>query len=187
MQVAGEKISLWTVRDANEICFPDPLCTDPEYVQFECLSHQIAYRWIAQKLGQKVQNLGGLDYPVWAWKTPPELNGKWGDPGQSMCLVEFTMPEDKVLLCDYQSWHIVLMNKYVASTDSDYLCFQKKLQLSNAADEWPYPKPFHSIVVESWSRIFNVSDRCEDESDVQAVLWSIPGNAVKKIQYFKSS
>ena len=70
----------------------------------------------------------GVVYPVWAWykqngkrKKPDLRSERWGyGPGdEDYTCIEFEIPEDHVLLSDFDSWHTILNNGLFSDSEEE--------------------------------------------------------------------
>ena len=88
---------------------------EPEFVE--------NYEWL---ISQMIKRIGPP--PVWAWykqngkRKKPDLRGeRWGyGPGdEDYICIEFEIPEDQVLLSDFDSWHIILNNGLFSDSEEE--------------------------------------------------------------------
>lgn len=92
----------------------------------------------------------------------------------------FECDADRVLLSDFDFWHCVLNESYLACDERDFETFY------SAAE----PDPVR--VRESWDRIFDLSfgdpAYCGpvDERSIQATLWQIRREQVRSVQWFRA-
>lgn len=146
--------------------------------------HRAAFRWM---IGQMERRLGkppsGSRYPVWAWKawdgerSPcPDLRYRAHLPkGTRGARIKIDVPDERVLLSDFDRWHIVLANQYLADDHHDD-------EAAVRADR--------QIIEASWERIFEL-DRGDpayfgapSERSIQATLWSIKLEDVLALTWF---
>lgn len=147
-----------------------------------------AYQWMRDQMRFRIGRAPlGISYPLWAWKVwkpdrlRPDLRAtghlKSGTPG---ALLEFTCPADQVLLSDFDSWHCVLNETYLAPDEHEFETFY------SAAESDP------AKVRESWNRIFDLNFGDPefwgpvDERRVQATLWQIKREQVRSVQWFRA-
>ena len=151
-----------------------------------------AYAWMARKLAEKVPPPDDVIHPVWAWyrasglrKHRPDLRQRWGETGQETALVEFTLPEEAVLLSDYDTWHFPLNGWFLGRTEAEQAAFDR---------EEPHLDPLarKARVEASWDAVL---DGCaldedfhgaRDERRIQAVAWEIPGHRIRSVRRFRS-
>lgn len=128
-----------------------------------------AYDWLVAKMNEKIQKPENVQYPVWAWYL---INGKNVKPDRRTSLfknyneydtiMELDIPEDSVLLTDFDDWHYVISN-YPYQSDEEY----------EANPDW---EPTEEEKIASWDVVFDVAQK----DHVQACVWKIePENIVK--------
>ncbi|MFW1912040.1 DUF3841 domain-containing protein [Acinetobacter ursingii] len=179
-------LKLWTVRPENDFFLLQKqgvYHTDEHLVS----NHRLEpYYWIAQQLRNKVEPPLGVTLPIWAWyrayglnKIKPDLRKKGHlQKGERGVRIEFEAPENLVLLSSFDSWHAVLNNHCLALNDIEYNYYEKKEQSCSKND-------FEEIKKESWLKIFDL-DLLEDPNtyEVQAILWELRIEWVKKVDFF---
>lgn len=127
-----------------------------------------SYDWMA---GQMCARIGppppGVRWPAWAWEKKPDLRKSIGrnntDPYARLTL---EVPESDVILSEFEDWHFVLMDSYLALTEAE----------SNANENATLEER-----EASWERIFDldyVRDAWQggggrEERRVQATLWEL--------------
>lgn len=148
---------------------------------------RFAYDWISQ---QMIQRIGappeGVRYPVWAWY---QWEGKrkrqdlrcsgYAQRGTPMVQITFEAEESAFLLSDFDSWHCVLNNSYLANNEAEWNAFYDK-----------FPHPAQHEVEPSWQRVFDLTryepdwDGPPERKTIQATLWQIKMEQVKKVEHF---
>ena len=147
-----------------------------------------AYRWMIEHLSNRVPRPSHCRFPIWAWerfsgprRKRPDLrrSGILPPRGTKGILIEYECADSAVLLSDIDKWYAVIRRRYLPLTMSEALAFERKLDLAGVANTWPYPEPFHTKVVSSWKRVFDVDAPATDcwlgpeEREVQAVVWEL--------------
>lgn len=197
-------MKLWTIQTYKKwIDFKKTgvLQANKNYIEKEFLP---AYQWMAGKmklkLGYKPED---VDYPIWAWyqwkgvdKKKPDLRYKGHLPkGQKGVLIEFEVNENEVLLSDFYLWHYVLNYWYIPENEKDDEKFEQELKSKclNIYTNEPLPEPYHSKVVKSWDRIFDLNfcnnyifGEIREEKSIQATLWELELWQVKNVKKFIS-
>ena len=153
---------------------------------------RIAYNWLIKEM---VKRIGyppkGVQYPVWAWAVyngrnhKPDLRTGQLKPGQEGVCIELEIPENQLVLSDFDAWHSVLNDSF-SDTSKNEMEWEKQ---HDWFDSLPYEE--RQIVKEkSWQNIFNIEPY---ESDwvcigkyVQATFWVLRKEDIKKVQFFKS-
>lgn len=186
---------LWTMQpvEVYDILMRDGIFTcDPEKVPEPSFCDR--YAWLNKKLDEKDKKPSEVDYPIWAWyrfdskeKKPDLRHSCYGMRGDKMVCLELEVPDEKVLLSDFDLWHFPLNNWWLDD------CFHPGYgdDESDKAHEW-----FNGLTKEeqqvekekSWEQIFNIepfeNDWIARGKYVQAVFWELKKEYVKKVQYF---
>jgi hypothetical protein len=161
-----------------------------------------AYAWMIsrmrERLGPPPEPEG---FPVWAWyryggkrRPRPDLRCRAHLPrGERGVRVEFECSEAGVLLSDIDSWGLVLGSAYVTTSEADDATFHAELRARGLdhGNRWSDPDVAAKIV-KSWHRIFHLDQydsdwlRPPDERMIQATLWEVRIEWVKKVTEFVS-
>lgn len=179
-------LKLWTVRPETDyfILEKQGAYSTDEHLVFQ--HRLIPYRWIAQKLAEKVPAPMGITLPIWAWyrahglqRIKPDLRKKGHlSQGERGVRIEFEVPENQVLLSSFDGWHAVLNNHCFTLTDEEYE-FYENLEMNMSAKE------FQKVKQATWDKIFDLSLLPDPNIyEVQAVLWQIKLEWVKKVDFF---
>ena len=149
------------------------------------------YDWLVNQMELRIgKRPHRVQYPIWAWHTrnwqhkKPDLRtiglGKKGE--KSVC-IEIEIPDNQVLLSDYNAWHYVL-NKWWFDDSLSEEDWEKK-------HEWFDSLPYtiqNKIREKSWERIFNITpfknDWVSNGRYIQATFWILYLKDVKNIRYF---
>lgn len=132
-----------------------------------------AYRWMAEQMNSR--NLGLGEYaPIWAWawKDKPDLRRVGhGDPGSALVRMELEVPDDLVLLSDFDLWHFVLNNEFISFDGLEYK-----------------PQQDGEEIKGSWDRVFQLRDTTflAKKQIVQAVIPKIDLPWVQQVRPFKA-
>ena len=146
-----------------------------------------AYDWISEQMKVRIGcPPNGVKYPIWAWyqwegkrkRRDQRLSG-YAKRGTPLVQITFEADIDSFLLSDFDAWHNVLANQYVANNENDWNRFYKQ-----------HPHPKRCDVEPSWVRIFDIThfapgwDCAPEEKSIQATLWKIDMVQVKKVEHF---
>lgn len=167
--------------------------------RFECT---LAYDWLmANMMARGLPRPHPEVYPIWAFyrwlgvkrpkpdlrssavKLPPELGRQ--------VLMTVDIPEERVLLSDFFSWHSCLNYWHAgpvkASNDFDRRC-------RKAIDYWdrgePLPEPFHQELVASWDLVLDlaaarrIQHSRKDDQVIQATFWELGADEVTEAVAF---
>lgn len=106
------------------------------------------YQWMMEQMRKRIKGYGGK-YPVWVWTERPDLRqSALLSRGTEGVLLKLELPPEKVLLSDFDAWHIVLNEGYVGLSEQELDLYYNDKETPITAQE-------------SWERIF----------DLQAVRW----------------
>ena len=88
-----------------------------------------AYEWIAYQMKKRIgPPPDGVEFPVWAWykqngkhKKPDLRSERWGyGPGEEeYACIELEVPDELVLLSDFDEWHMILNNWIISDTEEE--------------------------------------------------------------------
>lgn len=143
---------------------------------------RFAYQWIS---GQMLQRIGtppdNVDYPVWAWyqwegvrkRLDMRSHRKWTKKGAPIVLLTIDIPENLVLLSDFDMWHCVLNQSYLPLSEKD-----------------DSENPTTEEIVKSWDKIFLTEIQTSywnTPKSTQATFWELRKEWVLKAEHFISS
>ncbi len=141
-----------------------------------------SYLWMADQMKKRIGPApDGVVFPVWAWyrwegkrkRLDMRTHGRrWEEKGTPFVLLTIDVPDECVLLSDFDYWHCVL-------NDTEIMC------------------PFDETAVyseeekrKSWENIFDIECTFDDELrqdfSTQATMWEVKREWVKKVEHFKS-
>ena len=141
------------------------------------------YHWMAKQMRERlnVPTRRIITFPVWAWAKRPDLRNEKHHYNGRQVLIEFEDDKKNVLLSDFDNWHFVL-NTWYFGTQKETNAFEwdrKRAGLEFGVFE-QLPWNFRMRMEESWEKVFDIKKK----SLVQATLWDIPLENVKKIVPF---
>lgn len=144
------------------------------------------YSWLVKEMEKRIgPPPKRVKYPVWAWHTihgkrrSPDLRSHYHfEKGIPFHRITLEIPDDKVVLTDFDFWHFPLNKWYLPDVCGDYDCGD-------------------TVKIEkSWQYVFDVteSNPCYDankipfsERTIQATFWEIKPEYIKKVEFFKNS
>lgn len=191
-------MTLWTIQP---VCVLEEL---EQYGVYRARSDRISmleffgpsYLWLCEFLNKKDPCPSGVQYPVWAWHTfcgkrkKPDLRHTcYGAKGEELVCIEFEIPDNKVLLSDFELWHFVLNNWWL-DTEMFLPGFtEEQYDANHKLFEALSPEEKQKKIEESWLNIFDVNEVIDNDFirrgvDIQAIFWELKMEWVKKIQYF---
>lgn len=148
---------------------------------------RFAYDWISRQMTQKIGAAPqGVHYPVWAWylwegkrKRQDLRNAGYAERGTPMVQITFEAEKTEFLLSDFDLWCRILAGDFLARSEAEWDAFYAE-----------NPHPTQKDVEASWSRVFDLTafepnwDYPPDRKSVQATLWQIKMEQVKKVEHF---
>ena len=88
---------------------------------YDCFEN--AFCWLVKYLKAKDDCPDGIQFPIWAWfrfngqeKKPDLRHSCYGVRGEKMVCLEIEIPDDKVLLSDFDLWHFVNVSCLIRAT-----------------------------------------------------------------------
>lgn len=175
---------LWTVQHKNayDKMLADGVLRADNNFLFCGDSFSFAYDWMSEQMSARIgKPPHGVSYPVWAWyrqngvRKRPDMRscGRCGAAGTPIVLITFEIPDNQVLLSDFDMWHCILCNAYLATGEKDDDSF-------NGSEE---------AKRKSWNRVFDIdaeSGYWLGNKMTQATVWEIRKEQVIKAEHFIS-
>lgn len=173
---------LWTIqsKDAfNKMQKTGLLRADEEHLLFD-RDLKDSYLWMSDQMSKRIgPPPSGVRFPVWAWyqwegiRKRPDMRHhcRGSNKEEEIVLLTIEVPDDQVLLSDFDYWHFVLNDCemiYPFDFDKKYSEEEKK---------------------KSWEQIFDYQCTFEREEhndlSTQATMWEIKKEWVIKVEHFK--
>lgn len=154
-----------------------------------------AYKWISNEMKNRIGNPSAdITFPVWAWY---RVDGKNRKPDmrtigmrvfEESVLMEIEIQDNKVLLSDFDHWHLVL---------NDGIFYKASLLENISSEEWELETDKEDVYYEnlsdqekitykenSWKNIFS-PDIVSRSAYVQATFWELEKEQIKKVWKLK--
>lgn len=149
-----------------------------------------SYAWMIEQMDKRIAHPENCTLPIWAWykydwknKKPDLRRTGFGNKGEKSVCIELEIPDDEVLLSDFNAWHYVLNHSWLDDSKNE----DEWDKLHEWYDNLPGEERY-KLCVESWQKIFDIEPYQDDWSTkgsyVQAVFWEIKKEYIKKIQFF---
>ena len=151
------------------------------------------YAWLAVQMRKRIGNPPhGVQYPIWAWyqwegirKKPDLRRERWhnGSAGDKFVCMEIDIPDEEVLLSDFDAWSVVLNNGLLSDTEAQDKRIERKY---NALS-----KEKQQIMKEkNWEGVFDLSPldnewRTRGDS-IQATFWELKRDQIQQVSFFTS-
>lgn len=175
---------LWTIQD--EVVY-NTIITEGKYVcdgskseHLEWKTYKKAYDWLSKKMKEKIGEApSGNDYPVWAWRSRPDLRRNcWATKGKKCVLLEIEVDEKDVVITDFVHWHNVInYSPFIDTNDWDE--WEREYDRIEALS----CEEFVKIVESSWDNIF-YDELPGDEKEVQVTFWELRKDQIKNVRFF---
>ena len=140
-----------------------------------------SYDWMVEQMKKRIGNPPeGVDLPIWAWyqwegnRKRPDMrhHGRSSDKGVPIVLLTIDVPDDKVLLSDFDYWHVVLNDGELIFPYDENAVYSKEERQK------------------SWENIFDYQCSFDEERTIglstQATMWEIKAEWVLKVEHFKT-
>lgn len=183
-----QPIEVWNIVQETGVFRCDPaLCSMPEPVFAE------KYEWLIRHMEERIgPRPEGVTYPIWAWHTQnrkhekPDLRRERWDYGtgneQYVC-IEIEVPDNQVLLSDFDDWCIILNNGLLTASQEEYDRLDAYCDGLKPADQIAFK---HA----NWVRVFDVSpvaNSWEQRGEwVQANFWELQKDMIRSVRFFKT-
>lgn len=186
---------LWTIQTEelyHSILETGQYACDPN--QIDMTEFTEMYDWLVLQMRERIgEPPNGVISPVWAWHTQkskrqkPDLRSeRWsnGYDGEKFVCLEIEVPDEQVLLSDFDLWSIVLLNDLISETEEE----DEEL---NRIYKSLAPKRQLEMKYENWKRVFDVTPFenawMRRGSWIQATFWELRMNMIKEVRYFTAS
>ena len=161
------------------------------YISDKEVSFKESYDWLVLEMEKRIgKRPNGVSYPVWAWHTrdwkhkKPDLrNIGLGNKGEKSVCIEVEVPDNQVVLTDFDVWHFVLNKWYFDESYSE-----EEWEKLNAKYDRLDRDVTEKVKIQSWQRVFDVSpfknEWCQRGRYVQATFWVLYLKDVKEVRFF---
>ena len=149
------------------------------------------YEWLIRQMEQRIgPPPAGVTYPVWAWymqngkhRKPDLRTERWGygPGGEEYACIEFEIPDDRVLLSDFEVWHIVLCNGLIAESEEEDNRQDTFYDSLTSEEQKAYKD-------KNWERVFDITPQdnhwIKRGSWVQATFWELREEMIRGVRFF---
>lgn len=130
-----------------------------------------AYGFFKQRAGTVLPPPEGAESPIWLFG-----DKRWVYVSPDSCLMELSIPRERVILFHRERWQKVLNLAYVGKDPADEAGFEQKMERTGVSAYWevfrsgfyPYLK---SEIRKSWERIFDIEG--VEQEDLGAAVWQL--------------
>lgn len=162
-----------------------------------------AYEWIREQLIARVgPPLAPDAAPLWGWyqwngtaRKRPDLRSvrhNYNPPGRYV-LIECVLPDEAVMLSDYEAWHIILNDGYVGVTERDCNAHYAALERCSARPDKREAERLWRRQYESWTRVIDMEVlkapyyHAMKNKPIQACFWRLKRDQIRSAKPFLSA
>lgn len=163
-----------------------------------------SYHWLSDRMDERIGIRPTPEtYPTWAFyqwygsnKKKPDLrysSHRVFATDRTCALMTLDMPDELVLLSDYDSWHFVLNSWYLGEEKRSDELWDIKRNNKQCREYEDYPKWLRKELEESWYNIFDMDSSRkyleieEDQQVIQATFWEIKPEYLKAAVKFNKT
>lgn len=170
---------LWSIQPAeiaDDVASGRRFVSDPKLADCYNLDESFtsSYHWLISEMEQRIPRPKDVEIPIWAWHTnygaqlrPDRRRSMFKNYGHEDVIMELEVPEELVLLSDFDDWHCVLNNYPIFTAEEEALCESGDWP-HGYDEEWELPLYDEQFKLDSWRRVFR-----SDSEFVQACFWAI--------------
>ena len=152
------------------------------------------YKWLIQQMCDKVgEPVDDEAAPIWAWHTyhgqrkkPDFRHARWefGKEGDLFACIECEIPDEEVVLSDFDSWSIILLDGLLSDSENEDKRISKEYEMLSDREKEEYKH-------ENWKRVFDITpidnEWIRRGEDIQATFWTLKKEQIRKATFFKGA
>lgn len=177
---------LWSLQPleiAEKVAAGERFIADPKLAICYNLDKSFteSYHWLVDFMGETITRPQDVAIPIWAWHTnygvqkkPDRRFGMFKNYDDGDVILELEVPDELVLLTDFDDWHCVLNNFPIFSKEEEEQSEAGKWPAGY--DDWEIPIYDEDFKIESWRRVAHSRGQF-----VQACFWAIEPEYFVKI------
>ena len=188
-------MTLWTIQPDEvyqQIQKTDIYRCDFEKSQMTDLREQ--YDWLVQEMKARIgEPPEGVFYPVWAWymwegarKKPDLRRARWrnGWKGDRFVCMEIEIPDDRVVLSDFDVWSIILLDGLIADSEEEVKRLEMEYDSLTQEDKQEYK-------AQNWKTVFDLNyvdnGWIHRGDSIQATFWELGKEDIKSVRFFTAA
>ena len=151
-----------------------------------------SYIWLVSEMEKRIgKRPNGVKLPIWAWHTTywkhnkPDLRHVEFKCSKPCLLMEIEIPDNQVVLTDFDAWHFVLNHWYLGKSTCEAEHDKEQAWLDTLTN-----KQRNIEIIKSWQRVFDISKYSNEWFSrgmfIQATFWELKLSQVKKIYKVRS-
>ena len=155
---------------------------------------QAEYDWLVRQMKKHIgMPPERVTYPVWAWyqyegkRSKPDLRReRWGYglKGDRYVCLEIDVPDQDVLLSDFDAWSIILLHGLLSETE------EEDNRLNAQYDGLPAEEQL-AMKEANWEKAFDLTPVCNEwmrrGDTIQATFWELKKEYIKKVRWFTAA
>lgn len=152
------------------------------------------YDWLAQEMRTRIgEPPTGVSHPVWAWymrggkRKKPDLRAeRWknGWKGERFVCMEIDIPEEKLVLSDFDAWSIILLHGLISDSEEEDGRLEAEYDRLPEAEKVSYRN-------RNWTRVFDLTyldnDWMHRGDFIQATFWELKREDIRKVWFFEAA
>jgi len=184
------KLTLWSIQAEeswHQAIRSGVFLADPKYIDSFFLQ---PYSWMEKEM---IKRIGpppeGIIHPVWAWynygdfsKKPDLRKSGHLEKGKKGVRLTIEIDSSQVLLTDFENWHIILNTGDQGSIEKESTILENDF-IPIEEVEFPWEVQGNNVVMK-WDKI--IEEPGSKLPYVQATMWEVSLDQVKKVEYFKA-
>lgn len=165
-----------------------------------------AYDWLVGEMSKRVGTPPDDEsYPIWAWyqwegkrKRRDLRRGGYAERGTPLVQLTIEIPDESVLLSDFDEWTYPLSFWYLPLTEQENKEFEAEYEkdgfdfqdMINLRISDRRMEKYHERIIQSWQRIFDIWKEATysgyplDQKSIQATFWELRIDQVLKVEHF---
>ena len=186
---------LWTIQpiEVYELIQKTGIyrCTIEKSIFNDCKEQ---YDWLVQEMKERIgEPPNGVSYPVWAWymwegvrKKPDLRRERWGNgwEGDRFACMEIDIPDDRVVLSDFDVWSIILLDGLIADSEEEVERLEMEYDSLTQEDKQEYK-------AQNWKTVFDLNyvdnGWIHRGDSIQATFWELGKEDIKSVRFFTAA
>lgn len=152
------------------------------------------YDWLVQEMKARIgEPPEGVFYPVWAWymwegarKKPDLRRARWrnGWKEDRFVCMEIEIPDDRVVLSDFDVWSIILLDGLIADSEKEVERLEMEYDSLTQEDKQEYK-------AQNWKTVFDLNyvdnGWIHRGDSIQATFWELGKEEIKSVRFFTAA
>lgn len=146
------------------------------------------YEWLNKTLSKKNKHFKKNEYHFWGWIEKPDLrtHRHYMEKNKTYNLLTLNIPDELIVLSDYQLWHFVLNGSLLYKSEKQYKQFSQKHKM-DYHNYWKLSnKKMKKEIEESWEEIFKVKFK-NNKHNIQAHFPAIKNDYIIEVKEFQGA